>query len=322
MSQATLWWKVSSLTSLSKLCSQMQISIKSLKGETFDVQVDPANTVLSLKQQIEQLKGHTASLQKLIHAGNILEDGKPIAEYNLPEGTTVVLMMTKPKPAPRGPPPPAEPVQPVPRAAPQPAGASAPIGSGPPAGPAENEAAVSQIMDMGFPREHAVAALRAANQQPEQALELLMSGFGEEDDDSGYGENPLAFLADNPSFQQIRALIRENPNMIGSLMTQLAQSNPELAQAIEENPNAFMQLIEEPDILAPGGGDAGNAIELTQEEAEAVQRLRELGFHQRDVLEAYLSCDKNEQMAANFLFENYQSIGEEYEGMGEQEEPH
>ena len=61
-----------------------------------------------------------------------------------------------------------------------------------------------------------------------------------------------------------------------------------------------------------GGGTSGTpgqlppgaqVVRLSQAEAAAVQRLRDLGFSERQALEAYLACDKNEQMAANLLFD-------------------
>jgi len=43
------------------------------------------------------------------------------------------------------------------------------------------------------------------------------------------------------------------------------------------------------------------AVQLTEEDAEAVARLEAMGFPRHMVLQAYFGCDKNEQLAANFL---------------------
>ena len=68
-----------------------------------------------------------------------------------------------------------------------------------------------------------------------------------------------------------------------------------------------MQLL-----LSGGGGGSGGAapadppgtIRITQAEKEAIDRLSALGFERMRAAEAYFACDKNEEMVANFLFEN------------------
>ena len=46
------------------------------------------------------------------------------------------------------------------------------------------------------------------------------------------------------------------------------------------------------------------AVQLNEEEQAAVGRLEAMGFDRQAVLEAFLACDRNETMAANFLLEN------------------
>jgi UV excision repair protein RAD23 len=54
---------------------------------------------------------------------------------------------------------------------------------------------------------------------------------------------------------------------------------------------------------AHGGANQPGTIRVSQEEMEAITRLTSLGFPKHKAAEAYFACDKNEELAANFLFE-------------------
>lgn len=111
---------------------------------------------------------------------------------------------------------------------------------------------------------------------------------------------------------QIRTEIQRNPALLHSFIQQLALSNPDLARLIAQHPQEFRRFLTEtgpqinPNLIAalsrPGQQPR---LQVSPEDTAAVQNLADLGFARNDALEAYLSCDKNEAMAANLLFENY-----------------
>ena len=120
--------------------------------------------------------------------------------------------------------------------------------------------------------------------------------------EGGLGGN-LDFLRNNPQFQQLRQIVQTQPRMLEPILQQVGAGNPQLAQLIGQNPDQFLQLLAEDtegDTPLPPGAQE---ISVTQEERDAIERLINLGFERDLVIQAYFACDKNEELAANFLFD-------------------
>ncbi|KAM4719519.1 UV excision repair protein RAD23 homolog B [Anableps anableps] len=217
------------------------------------------------------------------------------------------------------------------------------------------DAMVNEMMLLGFGREEVVAALRASFNNPDRAVEYLLSGVATRDQgpapgpdatvppasgapaapsggvnapantgsspSAAAGTNPLSFLRNQPQFQVMRQLIQQNPALLPTLLQEIGRENPELLQEISSHQEQFIQMLNEPNpdpVPAGGGGGAGGAagmgggtpgggqtsyIQVTPQEKEAIERLKALGFPEGLVIQAYFACDKNENLAANFLLQ-------------------
>lgn len=118
------------------------------------------------------------------------------------------------------------------------------------------------------------------------------------------GRLDLEALRNSPQIRQLREQMMQNPENLQPLIQQLATQNPQIAQALGQNPEALMQLLGidmdmEGQTIPPGA----QVVSVTEEERAAIERLEALGFPRHAVLEAYFACDKNEELAANYLFE-------------------
>ncbi|XP_053907802.1 UV excision repair protein RAD23 homolog A [Cuculus canorus] len=192
----------------------------------------------------------------------------------------------------------------------------------------EYETMVAEIVSMGYERERVVAALRASYNNPHRAVEYLLTGIpGSPEPERPpvqetppsrppeqapqEGENPLEFLREQPQFQNMRQVIQQNPALLPALLQQLGQENPQLLQQISQHQEQFIQMLNEPlgelgDLEGEMGaiGDESpqmNYIQVTPQEKEAIERLKALGFPESLVIQAYFACEKNENLAANFL---------------------
>merc|ERR1711936_1253022 len=116
---------------------------------------------------------------------------------------------------------------------------------------------VDNIVAMGFIREEVEVALRAAFNNPDQAVDYLVGGIPP----SAFApeNNPLAFLRNNEEFQHIRYLVQSTPAMLQSLLLSFGQKHPDLMDCINKNKGTFVRMLHEPD-GAKGFGDDGSIV--------------------------------------------------------------
>eukprot|EP00536_Pseudo-nitzschia_multiseries_P005525 jgi/Psemu1/254556/estExt_Genewise1Plus.C_1040003 len=241
----------------------MKLTVKTLKGSKFEIDCEPTNTVPEVKAIIESTQSELpASNTKLIHSGKVLKDDATVESCGIKPNDFLVVMVTKAKKAAAKAPAaaPAETIE-----APKAAAATAAA----PAAAADSESKPS-LTAMGFPEPEVRVCLRAANGNPDIAVEFLTTGIpaglrpGEQGSGSIGGGGTLAALRNHPQFNALRQLVQSNPAMLQQVLTQIGQQQPELLAEINANQEAFLQMMNEPvtetssAALAPSAGSSSS----------------------------------------------------------------
>jgi len=256
----------------------MKVVVKTLKGEKFPIEVEASLTVGQVKGIIESAKAELlAANMRIIFSGKVLKDSDVMQTCGVKENDFLVVMVTKPKKAAASAPAAATPTPATPApstSATTPAVASAtttattpaaaPVSTpAVPAAPARPSTSdfppevISNLTALGFPETEVRHCLRAAQGNPDVAVEFLTNGIPAGANTSGgSGGGPLQNLRNHPQFNDLRRLVQSNPAMLQQVLTQIGQQQPELLREINENQAAFLQMMNEP---IESGGEASSA---------------------------------------------------------------
>ncbi|KAJ4706783.1 ubiquitin receptor RAD23c-like [Melia azedarach] len=139
----------------------------------------------------------------------------------------------------------------------------------------------------------------------------------------GVGTGTLDFLRNNPQFEVLRAMAQANPHLLQPIIEELGIQNPQLLGLIQGHQAEFHRLITDSvlqgdghqqenidrDHLARAGDIAQQqpqeiTVTVTAEEREAIERLEGMGFDRETVQQVFFACNKNEEVAANYLLDH------------------
>ncbi|KAI5453300.1 nedd8-conjugating enzyme UBE2F [Naganishia albida] len=71
----------------------MLLKVKTLTGKEVEISVEPTDTIVAAKQEVEKKAGIPPQQQRLIFAGKAMADDKKVSDFKLEGGSTIHLVL-------------------------------------------------------------------------------------------------------------------------------------------------------------------------------------------------------------------------------------
>ena len=105
------------------------------------------------------------------------------------------------------------------------------------------------------------------------------------------------------TLQQLRTLLEQNPAALQPLIQALVQSNPQLAEAISQDPEGVLRMLAGEGLEGEDALDIPTLQQLGEEDRTQVEQMISMGIPESKAIESFFMCGRNLEMAVQYYFE-------------------